>query len=167
MKSLYLFSILFLYTSTDTFGQSSACQSDSHRALDYWVGDWTVKNPQGQVVGENRIEVILGGCALLENWTGASASRGKSLNYYNAKEGVWEQKWIDNFGQPLEFKGEVMNSTIAYKGQSYSRQLEKEVMNEMTISKVSDDEVRQVWRVSSDEGESWRVVFDGTYLRQE
>ena len=167
MKTLYLLIVLFLTASMNTSAQSSACQSPAHRAMDYWVGDWTVKNPQGQVVGENRIEIILGGCALLENWTGASASRGRSLNYYNAKDEVWEQKWIDNFGQPLEFKGEVINSSIAYKGQSYSRQLEKDVMNEMTISKISDNEVRQIWKISSDEGETWQVVFDGTYFRKE
>ena len=152
--------------SPNAFTQSSACQSSEHRAMDYWIGDWTVKNPQGQVVGENSIELILGGCALFENWTGAGASRGKSLNYYNAKEGVWEQKWIDNFGQPLEFKGKVINSSIAYIGRSYSRQLEKEVINEMTISKVSENEVHQVWKMSSDEGETWQVVFDGTYIRK-
>src|SRR5262245_9787030 len=55
--------------------------------FDYWVGDWEVRNPQGQIVGYNTIQKVVDGCVILENWTSASGSSGKSINYYNSATG--------------------------------------------------------------------------------
>ena len=40
----------------------------------------------GKKVGEDRIEPIAGGCALLENWEGVGGASGKSLNIYDARD---------------------------------------------------------------------------------
>ena len=61
----------FSRASANTAASAAArCDAAVRRQFDFWVGDWSV-TVGGQPAGDNRIEKILGGCALLENWTGA------------------------------------------------------------------------------------------------
>jgi len=55
------------------------CQAIEHRQFDFWVGQWDVFGPAGKKVGENKIELIADGCALLEQWSGNGGVTGKSL----------------------------------------------------------------------------------------
>lgn len=157
-----IFSVFFLTTA---FSQKSPCtQQEVFRQLDFWIGNWRVETPDGELAGHNKIEVILDSCIIFENWTGAGFSRGKSFNYYNTATKKWHQKWVDNFANPLEFEGEVINDKIVYTGTSHSRTGEV-VFNEMTLTKISDDEVHQLWRQAKAGGD-WQTVFDGRYLRE-
>lgn len=80
--------------SLSTPARGQACADDpAYAALDFWVGDWDVR-AGGQRVGENRIEKILGGCALLEHWTDAGGGEGKSLFYYVPAVAEWRQVWV-------------------------------------------------------------------------
>lgn len=161
-----LITFLFITFTSSIHAQSSPCaEHDIFTKLDFWVGEWKVMTPQGQPAGENKISKILDNCAILEEWTGAGASRGKSFNFYNPQEKKWRQIWIDNFANPLFFDGEVRQDTMIYTGTSITRN-GSEVMNKMILSKVSKDEVRQLWSQSSDHGETWTVAFDGQYLRK-
>ena len=63
--------------------------------LDFWVGQWDVYS-KGEKVGENRIEKILDGCAVLEHWTAAGGGQGKSLFYVGADE-IWQQIWVSEW----------------------------------------------------------------------
>jgi hypothetical protein len=74
-----------------TIGQTppvaaKSCQAVEHRQFDFWVGRWDVFVPSGKKAGENRIELIADGCALLEQWTGTGGVTGKSLNIYDASD---------------------------------------------------------------------------------
>ena len=62
------------------------CQEPASRQFDFWAGHWRVTE-NGKPAGENRIEPILDGCALLENWTGAQGGSGKSLNFFDRDDG--------------------------------------------------------------------------------
>ena len=158
--------LTFLLIALNIQAQTSPCKDNEiFDKLDFWVGEWDVFTPQGQKAGENNITKILDDCALLEEWTGTTASKGKSFNFYNWQEKKWRQIWIDNFGNPLFFDGEVRQDSMIYTGTSLSPQSET-IHNEMTLSKVSKDEVRQLWRQSNDEGKTWVTVFDGQYLRK-
>src|SRR6185295_12983591 len=72
------------------------CRADvKGRALDFWVGDWTVTNADGSKAGENRVERMLDGCAIMENWHGVDAGDdGKSLFTYDARRRIWDQVWV-------------------------------------------------------------------------
>ena len=39
------------------------------------------------------------------------------------------------------------------------------VLHQITWEKRADGRVRQIWQSSPDGGSSWKVVFDGTYVR--
>ena len=158
----------FLCNASGLIGQTppkSPCKDNEvFRQFDFWDGNWRVETPKGQLAGHNRVEVILDGCVLLENWTGSGPSRGKSFNYYSPQTKKWHQHWVDNFGNSLEFIGEFKDNAIHFKGESKNAKGET-IQNKMTISKVSEKEVRQLWEQSKD-GENWIVAFDGKYIKE-
>ena len=141
------------------------CTSEKHRAFDFWVGDWVVKDKDGNIQGYNRIDLILNDCVLLENWTGNSGGTGKSINFYNILHDRWEQKWIDGRGIPLEFIGVGKKDSILYTG-SFKGRDGKTRPQKLTFSKINHNLVRQLWEQSSDDGKSWKIIFDGYYHRK-
>ncbi len=61
------------------------------REFDFWVGDWDVYvTGTKNYAGHNTIQVISGGCALLENWEN-SAGTGKSINFIVPLTNKWKQ----------------------------------------------------------------------------
>ncbi len=168
MKQLFLSTLLLLLSISAFAQQQSSCSSEQHRQFDFWIGEWEVKNPQGQVVGSSNIELILNKCVVFENWTSASPGyTGKSFNYYNPFTKKWNQKWIDTGGIPIEFEG-VFNKkdqALYYTAETINRAGLK-VQNKLTFYKKSEDYVRQLWEQSTDNGKTWNTVFDGQYYRK-
>jgi len=145
----------------------AGCTSAEHHQFDFWVGDWEVTDQTtGQRAGHNRIESILGGCALLENWTGASGGSGKSLNQYYARDGHWHQIWIDSQGGRLDLAGafDAATKTMTMRGKTPSRD-GGTVEHEISWELRDDGSVRQHWRSSKDGGKSWIDAFDGLYRK--
>jgi hypothetical protein len=68
------------------------------RALDFWLGDWEVFLAEGPKDGDNRIEKMLGGFAVQENWTERDGHEGKSWFYYCGPEKRWKQVWVTDTG---------------------------------------------------------------------
>jgi len=91
----------------------SGCKDGASRQFDFWVGHWRVTE-HGKPAGENRIERILDGCALLENWTGAQGGAGKSLNFFDRDDGLWHQTWIDRSGGALFLAGKFGNGAMRH-----------------------------------------------------
>ncbi|MGH9803928.1 MAG: TPR end-of-group domain-containing protein [Candidatus Acidiferrales bacterium] len=141
-----------------------ACDSPGHRAFDFWLGEWEVKTPQGQTAGTNLIEKILGGCALVENWTGSSGGAGKSWNYFNPATGRWTQRWVSDNGGVIEYEGEFRDAAMRFTGTSYQRNTR--VLSRMTFTPLDDGRVRQLIEHSGDAGKSWVVWFDAYYYRK-
>src|SRR5450432_1498284 len=90
---------------SDPAPRPKPCAAVEHHQFDFWVGTWNVFAPSGKKVGENRIEVIADGCALLEQWTGNGNVTGKSLNIYDTSDSRWHQTWVDNGGTLLMLAG--------------------------------------------------------------
>ena len=65
---LPLFSLTFsLILSISACAQQAPgrpdCSADEHRQFDFWVGNWVVTDKEGNVMGYNRIDLILNDCA--------------------------------------------------------------------------------------------------------
>jgi hypothetical protein len=141
------------------------CTLAEHRQFDFWLGAWDVADPAGKRAGSSRIESILGGCVLLENWTGASGFAGKSFNLYNADTGHWEQFWVDQTGSRLHLVGGLVDGAMVLRGvqdkpNSKTRLKQHE---RITWTPNADGSVRQLWETSNDDGATWVVSFDGLY----
>jgi Tetratricopeptide repeat len=137
-----------------------------HRQFDFWIGEWDVQNPQGQLAGTSSIQLMLGGCVIYENWTsGGGAYTGKSFNLYNPTLKKWQQFWADDKGGVQEFSGEYQDRELRYTGESLDPKGNK-IMHRMTFFNLSPDRVRQLWEQSTDNAKTWTVAFDGLYVRK-
>jgi hypothetical protein len=148
---------------------TQGCRSDSaYHALDFWVGNWRVVDSAGTALGTNRVESILGGCAIMENWTDATGSEGKSLFYYVSALQQWKQVWVSPFamlpgGQKekhlvVRFPDGGVRFQGEYQGQ---RGL---LIDRTTLRPLTHGRVRQLIEVSRDGGQTWAVTFEGFYL---
>jgi hypothetical protein len=87
-----------------TTANATPCEhTPENRQFDFWIGEWNVETTNGQPAGTSKVERILNGCALLENWSGGGD--GKSLNIYNANKKQWQQFWVDAAGEVHEYAG--------------------------------------------------------------
>ncbi len=145
---------------------SPTCSGAEYRAFDFWVGEWEVRNMQGQLLGTNRITRAFGGCVLVEQWQSmTSAHAGSSFNIYDRTTGEWHQSWVDNTGLLLQLDGGLVERKMVMMGE-VSRSEGGVVMHRITWDPLANDRVRQTWETSADDGETWTVAFDGMYSKR-
>lgn len=140
---------------------AAPCSAPEYRQFDFWMGSWNVTTPDGKPAGTNRIEPILGGCALQERWTGAKGGQGTSLNFYDANGGVWHQVWIDGQGNPLFLRGGLKDGAMVLESDGPGPHRDR-----VTWTPKPDGSVRQFWETTED-GATWKTSFDGLYVRVE
>jgi len=128
------------------------CGTDAYRAFDFWVGDWVVLPSSGGPPGKNTIRAVQEGCLIQETYENGPYS-GTSMSFHDEADGRWHQVWVDNQGLILRLAG----------GWDGERMVLSSAGSRITWTPRPDGTVRQVWEQSSDGGETWTVVFDGTY----
>ena len=140
------------------------CRAPEHRQFDFWLGSWNV-TVAGKPAGTNRIESVMNGCGLLEQWTAARGSRGTSLNFYDRRTKTWSQAWIDESGNALQLSGAFADGRMVLT--SAPRRTDRGVdVQRITWSQNPDGTVRQLWESSVDGGTTWTIAFDGVYTRR-
>ena len=143
------------------------CCTDNHKAFDFWIGSWTVTNPDGTAAGKNIIKKIQNNCILQENWTSASPGyTGTSNNFYNAKAKQWEQIWIDNQGGSLHLKGNRKGNQMILQTDEETNKDGLIFYHRFTWTNNEDGTVRQYWETIT-EGKDIAVAFDGLYKKVE
>lgn len=134
------------------------------RQFDFWVGDWDVYNPAGQKAGTNSVQLFSDGCGLLENWTSALAGDGKSINFYDPGTGKWYQSWIGTGGGALRYAGNFKDGAMRFEGETIAGS--KKTLQKLTLSKIDENTVRQLFEASNDDGKTWAVTYDLKYIRR-
>jgi hypothetical protein len=149
------------------------CEQDPNfRQLDFWVGEWSVRpaaapaNAPASALPQSRVEKILNGCVIFENWLPPGGAGGKSFNIYNRIKKQWEQTWVDGTGSVVHLTGELKDGNMVYRSEGPGpngivRQ------TRMTFFNLGPDKVRQLWESSTDSGKTWTVSFDGMYTRKQ
>ncbi len=138
------------------------CTAAEQRQFDFWVGEWDVTE-KGKPAGHSRIERILDGCALLENWSGAGGSEGRSLNFFDRDDGRWHQAWIDAAGEALFLSGRFADGAMRLEGERRATGKQPAMRHRITWTRLPDGTVRQLWESSPPGSERWQVMFDGHY----
>lgn len=142
------------------------CQSAEARQFDFWIGRWEVFVPDGKKAGDNVIEAIDGGCALIERWTGRGGFSGTSLNSWDAGAKQWRQHWVDNQGGLLRLAGRFEGgSMVLAASDPHPDKPGATRRQRITWTPQADGAVRQLWEQSDDGGGRWTVIFDGRYVR--
>jgi hypothetical protein len=141
------------------------CTSPEHRQLDFWVGTWNVTNSKGEPAGINRIEKILDGCVLQENWQGQRGGQATSLSLYNAIDKKWQQMRVNSRGDVVFLAGGLREGKMEMTGTWTHRSGDVDHLK-VTWEPLADDGVRQVMVSSSDGGKTWTTVFDDVSRRK-
>jgi hypothetical protein len=164
---LFALSIIAAMYTAGAAGTPAAtpCTAPAHHQFDFWIGNWSVTE-KAKPAGSNRIDRLLGGCALMENWVGVDGSRGHSLNFYDPRRGLWQQTWIDNAAGALNLTGRFSDGHLVLSGASTDTKTHAQRIDRITWTPNPDGTVRQLWDQSQDAGRTWKVVFDGHYTHK-
>jgi hypothetical protein len=133
--------------------------------FDFWVGDWDVFDSDGKAAGSSHVEFIAEGNGILENWTDASGTTGKSLNVYNVGKKCWQQFWVGDATPVLELSGTLVGTSMVLSGERTGK-AGNNVLDRITWTPRSDASVLQHWESSVDGGNTWRDIFVGVYRRK-
>jgi hypothetical protein len=134
----------------------------AYAELDFWVGEWEVV-ARGATVGHNRIEKILDGCGVMENWRDAAGGEGKSLNHRHPATGRWHQLWIAANGSTTAYEGSLdEEGAMRFEGERTAPGGDA-VPTRMSLTPLPGGTVRQVIEESRDGGATWQVGFDAVY----
>ena len=168
MKRLFFLTLIcFMSLSLSAQTNNCNCCAENNKSFDFWIGSWTVTNPDGTPAGKNVIKKIQNDCILQENWTSASAGyTGTSNNFYNAKAKLWEQIWIDNQGGNLHLKGNRKDNQMILHSDEETNKDGLNFYHRITWTQNEDGTVRQHWETIT-EGKDIAVAFDGLYKKVE
>ena len=132
------------------------CTSASHRAFDFWLGEWEVTSPpRPKWVASSTITLSNDGCSIHESYATPGGYAGKSVNFFDATKSLWHQTWIDNQGVALYLEGNLSEGTMVLS----------DAGNRVSWSLLPDKRVRQHWESTADGGKTWTTAFDGYYRR--
>lgn len=145
-----------------------ACTGAPYAELDFWVGEWDVFVGE-RIVGSNRIEKTLDGCAVLEHWQDAGGREGKSLFYISAPDGPWKQVWVADGGAVKEKQllERLADGGLRFQGRLVHATTGAPYLDRTTLTPRPDGRVRQLIEISTDEGATWQPTFDAVYVRRD
>lgn len=162
---MWLF-VVALLSAGPVIAADSGCDRPEFHKLDFWIGQWKVVSATGETLGSNRVEKILKGCAIQENWTEPSGDEGKSLFYYSPAESRWKQVWVTDAATALGGVKEkralpMSGASMRFQGELIDR--DRIILDRTTLTPLPDGRVRQVIETSVDGGTTWTVQFDAIY----
>ena len=133
------------------------CNTENHRAFDFWLGEWAVTTPSRKNwKAKSSITLANDGCSVHESYLSQGGYMGKSINFYDKDKKLWHQSWMDNLGAAIYLEG-------AYKD---GAMILSDAINRVTWSLLEDQRVRQHWETTNDKGKTWSTAFDGYYLKK-
>ncbi len=169
-KFLIIIALLAAQAIAEDGGGISCAEIEAYDQLDFWIGEWNVYSDD-KLVGTNRIEKILSGCAVLEHWHGMGGGEGKSLFFVIGDE-TWKQVWVTEWAmRPGGVKEKTQQriddaDKIRFQG-SIKLPDGSSYLDRTTLSRLPSGEVRQVIETSTDEGQTWTSGFDAIYRRKQ
>jgi len=132
------------------------CSAPEYRQFDFWAGDWDVFDVGGSTkVAHARVDLILDGCVLREDYQGADGHKGQSFSIYDATRNVWHQSWVTNRGELLMIEGKVEGGAMILTGEDRTKHTQ--VRGEW---KAENGKVRETGVTSTDGGKTWKPWFD-------
>jgi hypothetical protein len=138
----------------------SRCAAPEYRQFDFWAGDWDAYDADdtSKPAARVRVDSILDGCALREDYRGDNGLIGQSLNIYDAVRRVWHQSWVTNRGQLLVLEGELRDGRMTLRATEATAA--GPVLWEGVWIPQPDGGVRETAKTSSDGGKTWKPAFD-------
>jgi hypothetical protein len=139
--------------------QSPSCAAPEYHQFDFWLGDWDSFDVGGTTkVARLRVDSILDGCVLLENYEGADGHKGQSFSIYDASRKVWHQTWVTNRGELLMIEGAKQGDAMTLSGSDRTKEGAERLVR--GVWKPENGGVRETAVTSTDGGKTWTPWFD-------
>ncbi len=138
----------------------TACTSDEYRAFDFWIGDWDVVEVSAPAtkVDHTRVDSILNGCVLHEDYRQEDGMHGESFSIYDSSRGVWHQSWVTNRGKLLIIEGKMQSGQMVLSGTDRTADGKREMVR--GTWQRAEGGVRETAVTSIDDGKTWTPWFD-------
>ncbi len=137
------------------------CTALEYRQFDFWAGDWDVFDVGTPTkVAHARVDLILDGCVLREDYQGADGHQGKSFSIYDVSRKVWHQSWVTNRGELLMIDGRFEGGAMVLTGEDRAKGAL--VRGEW---KPENGNVRETAVTSINGGKTWTPWFDLVFRR--
>jgi hypothetical protein len=111
-----------------------------YHQFDFWLGEWEVMSPGAPGPVSSRIERLLDGCIIQENW---------------------EQVWVAP-GSVMKLEGTFRDGAMRFEGKTMIPG-QGERWDKLTFTPMEEGRVHQFWQQSTDAGKTWTTSFDGIY----
>lgn len=132
------------------------CDAPSYRQFDFWAGDWDVFDVSSPIqVARAKVDLILDGCVLREDYQGTDGHKGQSFTIYDVARDVWHQTWVTNGGEFLEIEGKLNAGVMILSGEDHTKHAFVRGW-----WKPVNGEVRETAATSTDDGKTWKPWFD-------
>lgn len=145
---------------------SPCLHDDPYDDFDFWVGDWDI-HLAGKKQAENVITKEMNGCIIRESYHDNFGSRGESLNYYDPQTKKWKQNWVDAGGGIVYYSGGLTEEGVMHMEGTNTRADGTTRLARVTWTRLEDGKVHHVIEHSTDQGETWTIAFDGTYIKSD
>ena len=140
---------------------AAPCSSPAQRELDFWLGEWDVRDGN-ETVATSRIERAEQGCVVRETYVQMDGYSGTSLTFHDPVLKRWRQTWVDSTGSVGEFIGAFSEGAMRFTGETH-RADGARIHRKMRL--VPDaGKVRQVSEASRDGGATWSPHYDFVYV---
>jgi hypothetical protein len=148
-----------LLTAQTAVGAAS-CTAPEYRQFDFWAGDWDAfdADQPAAPVARLRVDRILDGCVLREDYQGADGHQGQSFSLYDRSRKAWHQSWVTNRGELLLLDGQFRNGEMVLLGAD--RAVDGKERRVRGVWKSVSGGVRETAFVSIDGGKTWKLWFD-------
>ncbi len=159
--ALTVFATIYAPDRANAAPNSTYCTASEYRQFDFWAGDWDVFDVGGSTkVAHARVDLILDGCVLREDYQGADGHKGQSFSLYDSTRKVWHQSWVTNHGELLTIEGKFAAGAMVMTGEDRTKNAL--VRGEW---KPENGNVRETAVTSTDSGKTWKPWFDLVFRR--
>ncbi len=135
------------------------CSAPEYHQFDFWLGDWDSFEIGSSVKDAHiRVDRILEGCVLREDYQGVNGHRGQSFSMCDATRKVWHQTWVTNLGELLIIEGRFEDGQMVLFGSALTPAGQKRKVR--GVWKPVEGGVRETAITSLDAGKSWQPWFD-------
>ena len=104
-----------------------------------------------------RVDSILEGCVIRENYQDVHGHKGQSFSIYDASRKMWHQTWVTNRGELLLLDGGLKQGEMVLAGHDLVNGKRREIRGAW---KPSNGGVRESAVRSLDGGKTWQPWFD-------
>lgn len=148
---------------TPTTGCRAGGPAEEARQLDFWIGEWTVTNGTGKVLGTSRVSTDLSGCLLEERFRTDKGYRAVSFAAFDFWEQRWFRTYIDNRGERVEMVGTLESGALVFESHEGGPGSSGTLLQRVSVEPTGSG-VRQFIEVSHDGGMTWNAGTELVYL---